>query len=159
MKRTTVSWLLRSVLILMLLALLTLLVVMIPAYMKHVTTVMPEISSWYALALAFSWIVAVPVFIALWLLWQIFGTVGEGNAFCHENAKRLRLICRLALADLVPVIGMVIFLLCNNVMPPFLIICFGGAIMIGLVAALVCFALSGLVVSAADMNDENKLTI
>ena len=159
MKRTTVAWLLRTVLILALLALLALLLCMIPAYMRHVISALPEISDWYTLALVFSWIVALPVFVALWLLWRVFGTIGDNSAFCQANAKRLRLIWQLALAGLVPVVAMVIFLLANNVMPPFLSLCFGAAIMVALVAALTCFALSGLVASAAALNEENKLTI
>lgn len=159
MKRTTVTWLLRSVLVLALLALLALLVVFVPTYMRHVVDVMPGISSWYVIAQVFGWVVAVPVFIALWLLWRVFGTISEGNAFSQENAKRLRLIWQLALIDLVPVVGMGIFLLVNNAMPRFLSLCFGAAVMTALIAALVCFALSGLVSSAADISDENKLTI
>lgn len=159
MKRTTVAWLLRMVLLLMLLALLTLLCFMLPAYMRHVVNVMPELASWYVIAQVFGWIVALPVLAALWLLWQLFGTIGDGSAFCVDNAKRLRIIWRLALADLIPVIGMAIFLAANGAMPPFLMICFGGAIFVGLVAALTCFALCGLVSSAAELNEEHKLTI
>ncbi len=159
MKKSTVAVLLRIVLVFAVLAAVLGLAFILPWYLRHVVSVMPELGAWYVIGQALGGLAAALVFIALWQLWQVFGTIGTGEAFCADNALRLKRIWRLALADTAFVAGIAFFLIVNKAFPRFLMLCFCGAVFIGLVAAVVCFALSGLVKSAADISDENKLTI
>ena len=100
---------------------------------------------------------AVPIAIALVLFWKICTEIGRDNSFCHKNARWLSGIgvcalidtgyCAIGTVTLEIIAGSPIWLL-------------GTAVcMVGLAIALAAFLLSHLVLKAADMKDENDLTI
>ncbi len=100
---------------------------------------------------------AVPIAIALVLFWKICTEIGRDNSFCHQNARWLSGIgvcalidtgyCAIGTVTLEIIAGSPIWLL-------------GTAVcMVGLAIALAAFLLSHLVLKAADMKDENDLTI
>ena len=100
---------------------------------------------------------AVPIAIALVLFWRICTEIGRDNSFCHKNARWLSGIgvcalidtgyCAIGTVTLEIIAGSPIWLL-------------GTAVcMVGLAIALAAFLLSHLVLKAADMKDENDLTI
>ena len=91
------------------------------------------------------------------LAWKICTEIGRDNSFCHQNARWLSGIgvcalidtgyCAIGTVTLEIIAGSPIWLL-------------GTAVcMVGLAIALAAFLLSHLVLKAADMKDENDLTI
>lgn len=120
-------------------------------------------------AVEFTWLVgpatvavslsAIPIAIALALFWRICTEIGRDNSFCHKNAWRLSGIGFCALADTAYcVVGTVTIFVITGGHPGVLLVA-AAAILIGLAIALAAFLLSHLVLKAAEMKDENDLTI
>lgn len=109
--------------------------------------------------LAFFWIGLAVVAIALWYAWRIFGEIGKDNSFCRENAHRLRVISRLALADTVLCILAIVVLVVLNALHPgiFLLMLLIAVVGAGITAAAA--ALSHLTLKAALLQEENDLTV
>ncbi len=105
------------------------------------------------------WAVMVPVVLALWHSLKIFGEIGRDNSFCLENARRLKIISRLALGDTVVCLAGLMFLLCLGAMPPGLFLLLLAVIGMGAAMAVAAAALSHLTRKAAAIQDENDLTI
>ncbi len=100
---------------------------------------------------------AIPVAIALALFWRICTEIGRDNSFCRRNARWLSGIGFCALLDTgYCAVGTVtIELLVGS---PIWILGM-GVCMVGLAIALAAFLLSHLVLKAAELKDENDLTI
>ena len=100
---------------------------------------------------------AIPVAIALALFWRICTEIGRDNSFCRRNASWLSGIGFCALLDTgYCAVGTVtIELLVGS---PIWILGM-GVCMVGLAIALAAFLLSHLVLKAAELKDENDLTI
>ena len=100
---------------------------------------------------------AIPVAIALALFWRICTEIGRDNSFCRRNARWLSGIGFCALLDTgYCAVGTVtIELLVGS---PIWILGM-GVCMVGLAIALAAFLLSHLVLRAAELKDENDLTI
>ena len=100
---------------------------------------------------------AIPVSIALSLFWRICTEIGRDNSFCRRNARWLSGIGFCALLDTgYCAVGTVtIELLVGS---PIWILGM-GVCMVGLAIALAAFLLSHLVLKAAELKDENDLTI
>ena len=100
---------------------------------------------------------AIPIAIALILFWRICTEISRDNSFSHVNARYLTGIGFCALVDtgycavgtvtLEILIGSPVWLLGM------------GACVVGLAIALAAFLLSHLVLKAAELKDENDLTI
>lgn len=159
MKKTTVAWLLKAVLILCACGVLVAAGNLLPMYMNHVRAVRPELSGWYGWMIAYGWTLAIPALVALLLLWRVFGTIAADEAFCEQNARRFKRVWQLCTLDLALLAGMGLFLWINHVTPPFLVTAVAGLLFLGVAAAIVCFALSGLCESAAKMREENEMTV
>lgn len=105
------------------------------------------------------WISSIPCFSVLVLGWLIASNIGKDKSFSKANAKHLKWVSYLALIDVV------YYFLVNGI---FLIIDMSHPFVMG-IALIVCFvgtaisvcaaALSHLVEKAADMQEENDLTI
>lgn len=100
---------------------------------------------------------AIPVAIALALFWRICTEIGRDNSFCRRNARWLSGIGFCALLDTgYCAVGTVtIELLVGS---PIWILGM-GVCMVGLAIALAAFLLSHLVLKAAELKDENDLTV
>ena len=132
--------------------------------------VMPELASESALALpefaylkwpclVFFWCALVPVVTALWFAYQIFAEIGHDNSFSKENAMRLRVISRLALADTVACLIAMAVLLVLNALHPGVFLLILAVIVVGAAVTVAAAALSHLTLKAASLQDENDLTI
>jgi hypothetical protein len=105
------------------------------------------------------WVSALPCYAVLVLAWRIAVNIGENRSFSIANAKLLKWISYLTLADVVYFFAVnVCFLLMDKtpaiMMGVALVICFFGT------AFSVCAAaLSHLVVKAAAIEEENELTV
>lgn len=120
-------------------------------------------------AVDFSWLVvpaivavsisAIPIAVALVLFWGICTDIGRDNSFCRRNAQRLSGIGFCAMADTAYcVVGTVTIFAITGGHPGVLLVA-AAAILVGLAIALAAFLLSHLVLKAAELKDENDLTI
>lgn len=119
----------------------------------------PEFSylAWPCLALF--WIGMVPVILALWHGWRIFGEIGRDNSFCLENARRLRAISHLALADTVLCVVAIFALLVLGALHPGILLLFLLIAVVGAGLTVAAAALSHLTMKAAALQEESDLTI
>lgn len=102
---------------------------------------------------------SLPCFAALWLAWRIFTEIGRNNSFCHENARRLGVISRLALVDTVVYVVLSVFLCAMGVGHPSIVLIMSAIILFGAAVTICCAALSHLTQKAADLKSDNDLTI
>ena len=133
--------------------------VIMPTVARDTAMDWPEFAHLRWPCLALFWLGMVPVVIALWHGWKIFGQIGRDNSFCEENARRLRMISLLALGDtLLCVIGAVFLLICSALHPSILLALILIAL-IGLGVFVASAALSYLTWKAAILKEENDLTV
>jgi hypothetical protein len=159
MKSTTATWLLKAVLVISTLAILFVACWGVPRFMGHVTYVRPELWPWVLPMDAYAGLIAIPVLITIVLLWRVFDTIPRNEAFSPANAIRFQRIALLATADLVLVLALAAFLLISGVIAPFLVISLMAAVYIGVVALIVFNVLAALVRNAAEIKQDNELTI
>lgn len=159
MKTKTASWLLKIVLAFSTLAVLAVVGWGVPQYMAHVVHVRPSLSPWVFPMEAYAWLMAIPVLAAIALLWLVFGTIQENEAFSLENARRFQKIAWLAVGDLMLALLLAVFLILSHVIPAFIAMCLTAAVFIGVVAAIVFHVLAALVRNAAEIKQDNELTI
>lgn len=102
---------------------------------------------------------SIPGFISLWLAWGIFTQIGKNNSFCDENARRLRLISRLALGDTCVYVVLAVAVLALGPKHPSVPLIFIAVTLFGAAVTIACAALSHLTQKAADLKNDNDLTI
>lgn len=119
-----------------------------------------------ALANAFAWGVpaviglsAIPCYASLVLAWRIFAAIGRNNSFCVENARRLRTISRLALADTALYVVLSMGLCALGIGHPSIVLILTAIILFGAAVTVCCAALSHLTQKAADLKADSDLTI
>lgn len=105
------------------------------------------------------WVSAVPCYAVLYLGWKIATNIGNDESFTIDNSKYLKWIAYLALGDSVFVfVAHVIFLILDMsasvVMLVIIVVVF-----IGIAISTGAAALSHLVMKAAQIKEENDLTI
>ena len=130
-----------------------------PKLARDAAADIPELAWLAGPCLALFWLGLAIVAAALWFAWRIFAEIGRDNSFCGENARRLRIISGLALADtLLCVAGIVGLFLLRALHPGvFLLMLLIAAVGAGLSVAAA--ALSHLTLKAAALKAENDLTI
>ena len=105
------------------------------------------------------WISAIPCYGVLYLGWKVAGNIKKDRTFCYDNARYLKWVSYLAMGDSIFVfIAHAVFLLLDMsaaaVMLVIIIVVFFG------VSISVCAAaLSHLIIKAADIQEENELTV
>lgn len=159
MKLTKATILLKAVLVFSAIALAGVVFGCVPAYMQHVIHVRPDLAGWDYWMRAYGFLIAAPVWVTMVLLWQIFDTIPKNNSFTADNAKRFQLISWMAEGDLCVVGAFALFLVLAGVTPPFLVVCFSGTLFAGIIAAVVFHVLGGLVRNAAEIKQDNDMTI
>lgn len=105
------------------------------------------------------WISAVPCYLVLFLGWKIADNIGADRSFSYDNAKYLKWISYLAMGDsLFVFLANVVFLLFDmSAAAVMLVICI--IVFVGISISICAAALSHLVVKAADIQEENELTV
>ena len=131
----------------------------VPAIGHAIVGANPEFSYCYLPWLIFICLCALPCYAALVLGWKIAADIGHDRAFTTENAKRLKYITVLAVADAMFFFtGNVVFLLLNMNHPGIallsLIVVFAG-----IAIAIAAAALSYLVKKAAALQEQSDWTI
>ena len=133
--------------------------VVVPALGNDLVSHYPEYNDAYYLWVVFLWLTAIPCYIVLYLAWKISANIGKDNSFSKENAVCMKYISMLAAGDSIFFfIGNIIYLVIGfnhpSVVLASLVIVF-----IGVSIAVAAAVLSHLILKAAQLKEENDLTI
>lgn len=159
MKLTKATLLLKAVLIFSAVCLAGAVFGCVPAYMSHIIQARPNLSVWDFWMKAYAFLIALPVWATIVLLWQIFDTIPKNDSFTLDNARRFQWISRLAEGDLCLVAALGLFLVISGVIPALIAACLMATIFGGIVASVVFHVLGGLVRNAAEIKQDNEMTI
>ena len=131
----------------------------VPAIARETASMNPELAYLKWPCLIFFWCALAAVIAGLAYAYQIFADIGQDKSFSANNARRLRIISHLALGDTVAwFIGTLALSALAPMNPTFLFLML--AVVVGGVAVTVAAAvLSHLTQKAANLQDENDLTI
>lgn len=135
--------------------------VFLPQMGSAIKTAAPEYAWAFWPCLIWAWVFSLPVWIAAFPAWHIFGTLAEkGNAFCRENAHRFHLIgyCALA-AGLIFLAGMLILACKGAGSAPLAFVITPLVVLAGSCFSFACHVMGHLVMESADLQEENQLTI
>lgn len=134
-------------------------VCVIPVLGKDLVVAAPEFSNRYYPWLIFLWVTAIPCCGALLCAWRIASNIGRDRSFSKDNARLLKWISILAGGD-------ALFFFVTNLVYLFLDMSHPGVVLLSLLVAFVGVAvtvaaavLSHLVEKAADIQEENQLTV
>lgn len=132
---------------------------LIPIYGRDLVEANPEFSYCYIPWMAVLLISSIPCYWGLYFGWRIATEIGKDNSFSRENASYLKNISMLAALDSVYffMANLVLMVLGMNHPSIFLLSLF--VVFAGIVVTVAAAALSHLVKKAADMKEENELTI
>lgn len=131
----------------------------IPDMGKIIAAANPEYAYCYIPWLTMLWISAIPCYMVLYFGWRISSEIGKDNSFSMENARYLKFISMLAIIDSgYFFLANMIFLLLNMSHPGVFLMSLFVEFM-GVSVAVAAAGLSHLVKKAADIQNENELTI
>lgn len=119
----------------------------------------PEYSHCFYPWIIFLWLTAVPCYLVLIFAWKISGNIGNDNSFCKKNADMMKNISVLAALDSAFFFaGNIVYWFIGYNHPSILLASF-IVVFIGVAISVDSAALSHLIYKAADMKEENDLTI
>ncbi len=119
----------------------------------------PEYEQSYHVWCIFLWLVFVPCLYMLRFSWKIAVNIGKDNSFCKQNAVLMKRISSLAAIDSAFLfIGSMGFWLAGFSHPSIVLATFVMVFM-GVAVSVAAAALSHLILKAAEMKEENDLTI
>ena len=133
--------------------------VVIPVVGRELSGMSPELGRYFKPWVTFVWVLAIPCFAALVHAWMIFSNIEKDKAFSMENAKHMEKISYLAGADTIALISGNIVLLILNINHPSVFLVFLMIGIIGIGISVAAAVLSHLIQKAANLQDENDLTI
>lgn len=129
----------------------------LPGFLAYVAEEVPDLPhrAWSI----FMWVLAVPCYAVLVCIWRMADEIARDNSFSEANARLLKTIAMLAGADsAILLFGNLVFLATRHSIPTLALIsafvCF-----VGLAISVGAACLSHLVHKAAQMQEENDLTI
>ena len=157
-QRKMVKWL-KFLVIFVAICGLILCAVVIPVVGKELSGMSPELGRYFKPWVTFVWVLAIPCFAALIHAWMIFSNIEKNKAFSMENAKHMEKISYLAGADTIALISGNIVLLILNMNHPSVFLVFLMIGIIGIGISVAAAVLSHLIQKAANLQDENDLTI
>ena len=105
------------------------------------------------------WLIAIVCYTVLGDFWMICVRIGEDNSFCYENADGMKRMGLLSFVVAVLLTGAMIFLGCSGFLgiAYFIVYFFLMCVVCGV--GVLCLALSALIRRAAQLKEENDLTI
>ena len=131
----------------------------IPSLGQTLAASYPEFAYCYLPWMILIWVTGIPCYVALAFGWRIAGNIGKNYSFSIENAKLLKRIAILAVADTGFFFVMnIVYLLLNMNHPAFVLMSL-IVLVIGIAISAVSAALSHLVRKAADLQEQSDLTI
>ena len=133
---------------------------LVPAYGANFASMNPEVAYCYWPWMIFLWLCSLPCFASLFFGWKVASNIGKDESFSFDNAKQLKIISNLALADsCFFLIGNWVLVFCDMSHPGVAIVFAPFVVFVGVAVAIVTKALSHLVYKSAVMKTENDLTI
>lgn len=161
MSRKKMSVLLRMIIGLVILAAVVFFFLFLPFYGSEMVRCYPEYSWAYYPCLAFAWVFALPLFVTVFPAWQIVGTIKNmGEAFSLSNAKRFLTIafCLCASGFIFPIGVIILAFLGAGTAPMTLVV--SPLVFLGMNSlSFLCYVISRLVKEAAEIREENELTV
>lgn len=130
-----------------------------PSLGKDIIASNPEFSSWFWPWLIFLWITSIPCYAVLICIWKITKEIKKDNSFCKKNADLLKLIAIFAAGDSAFLFTGNIILLLLNMNHPGIVLLALFIVFAGIAITVTAALLSHLVYKAAQIHEENKLTI
>lgn len=119
----------------------------------------PEFANCYTPWMILVWITGAPCYVALVFGWKIAGNIGRDRSFSVENAKLLKRIAVLAVADTGFFFAMNIIYWLLNMNHPAIVLLSLLVLIVGIAISAVSAALSHLVRKAAELQEQSDLTI
>lgn len=132
---------------------------LVPMFGKDLAAAYPEFAHCYYPWLAVLWISAIPCYLVLFYGWKITAEIARDNSFSIENAHYLKRICMFALMDSAYFFIANLVMLFLNMNHPGILLASLLVDFAGVVVAVTAAALSHLVLKAAEIQQENELTI
>lgn len=132
---------------------------LIPIFGKELAEANPEFAYCYVPWLVVLFISAIPCYVVLYFGWRIAGEIGKDNSFSKKNALYLKNISILAILDSVYFFGANLVLLLLRMNHPSIFLASLLVDFAGVAVTVTAAALSHLVQKAADIKEENELTI
>lgn len=131
----------------------------LPSFGRGMAQDYPEFAYAFWPWLIFLWGTAVPVAAALFMVWRIAKDIGTDRSFSRENGSRLRTVSVLAALDGAYFwAGNLVFLLLGMSHPGIFLMCH-LAVFVAVAIAVAAAALSHLTFKAAQMQEEQDLTV
>ena len=128
-------------------------------FAQYIAGVEPQLAAFAPKAVIYVNLGFVPVYGALLLAWMVFDAIGRDESFSYNNGKRLRGAAGLALLEVVWLVTGFFWFDGAGAMSPFVAIAFVGLILLGVSAAILCYALAQLIDQAAALKEEADLTV
>lgn len=157
--RKNLSWMLKAVTLLAFAGVLFAGLVPVPQFAEHVAHFWPDYEDFATAAVIYVNVGFVPFYGALVLAWQVFSAIGRDESFTRANARRVRVASWLALFEVAYLLGGLIWFGTRQALAAVTVLAFLGLTLLGLAAAVLCYALSVLILQAAEMKEEADLTI
>ena len=132
---------------------------LVPTIAQEAANLNPELAYLKWPCLVFFWCALAVVIVAFGYAYKIFAEIGRDNSFCAATARRLRIISHLALGDTVAWIVCTAVLTVLAPMHPGIFLVMLAVTVLGVAATVAAAALSHLTLKAANLQDENDLTI
>lgn len=106
----------------------------------------------------FLWSTAIPMIPALIYSWKTASNIGRNKPFCLDNSKNLKNIAISSICDAALVLaGNIIYLL--DISHPSVLLFSSIIVLIGIAIFIAAMGLSQLIRNAAELQEENELTI
>lgn len=105
------------------------------------------------------WVIAMLCYMVLGTFWGICVRIGEDNSFCNENADAMKRMGFLSFTVAVLLSGAMIFLGCLGFLGIAYFIVYFLLMCVVCGVGVLCMALSALIRRAAQLKEENDLTI
>lgn len=130
-----------------------------PSYGSSLAQRNPEFAYCFWPWLIFFWLTSLPFYAALIFGWQIAGEIGMDNSFSRKNANQLKWISYLAAGDSTFVFAGNIVYLFLGMNHPGIVLASLLVVFAGVTVTVVSASLSHLVLKAAQLREENEMTI
>lgn len=131
----------------------------IPQLVHYVARFYPDYAGFASAAVWYVNLGFLPFYGALVLAWQVFSAIGRDESFTRANARRVLGASWLALFEVAYLIGGLIWFGTRRALSGVTTLGLLGLTLLGLAAAVLCYALSVLILQAAEMKEEADLTI
>ncbi len=131
----------------------------LPAWGKTIVNSLPQYRGCYAPWVVFLWVTAAPCYLVLLCCWRVASEIGRDNSFSYVNARMLKYIAGLAAFDSALLFaGSGVFFAFDMCSGGLLLLCI-VVVFVGVTVTVAAAALSHLIYKAAELAQENELTI